>query len=452
MSDITISYKGSSIATMDATGTKTLLTSGKYCEDDITLAYTKPSGGGDSDPVLKDVVFVDYDGTVVYNYTKDEFLALDAMPSNPTHSGLIAQGWNATLQEAQTYVQANDTLCIGQNYTTSDGETKVYITVTDYTINFDYQIRIVTSVKNGVTIYWGDGTSVVTSGNAGATSIETHKYSVTGDYIISIKCTEGSYSLGSQNANSGTFINNNNVQTRSTALTIKKIYIGNGVTQVNRSVFRGAKNIEEISIPTTLVTFGENATSSTSFHECFSLKCVVFPKNSTLYSQAGTTAISDLKNAKFISFAPSMSIGDLAFSSGSNHFYKLRMFTVSSISSYSNTLLYADSRIEKIAIPGTYSTLNNSTCREIFLTKKFIVNSSVTTIADYALANSIFEELVMLPTTPPTIANTRGMPVFISGFTKIIVPYSADHSVLTAYQNDTSWSAYASYMEEAPAS
>lgn len=46
MSDITISYKGNSIATMDATGTKTLLTEGKYCEDDITIDYTQPSGGG----------------------------------------------------------------------------------------------------------------------------------------------------------------------------------------------------------------------------------------------------------------------------------------------------------------------------------------------------------------------------------------------------------------------
>lgn len=46
MSDITISYKGNSIATMDASGTKTLLTEGKYCEDDIEVAYVKPSGGG----------------------------------------------------------------------------------------------------------------------------------------------------------------------------------------------------------------------------------------------------------------------------------------------------------------------------------------------------------------------------------------------------------------------
>ena len=44
MSDITVTYKGSTIATMDATGSKTLTTAGKYCEDDISIAYTKPSG------------------------------------------------------------------------------------------------------------------------------------------------------------------------------------------------------------------------------------------------------------------------------------------------------------------------------------------------------------------------------------------------------------------------
>ena len=43
MSDITIGYKGSTIGTLDATGTKTLLTSGKYCEDDIDIAYVKPT-------------------------------------------------------------------------------------------------------------------------------------------------------------------------------------------------------------------------------------------------------------------------------------------------------------------------------------------------------------------------------------------------------------------------
>lgn len=44
MSDVTIKYKGQSIATMDASGTKTLQTQGKYCEGDIEVVYDKPAG------------------------------------------------------------------------------------------------------------------------------------------------------------------------------------------------------------------------------------------------------------------------------------------------------------------------------------------------------------------------------------------------------------------------
>ncbi len=47
MSEVAINYKGSSIATMDASGTKTLLTSGKYCEADIAIVYTRPASGID---------------------------------------------------------------------------------------------------------------------------------------------------------------------------------------------------------------------------------------------------------------------------------------------------------------------------------------------------------------------------------------------------------------------
>lgn len=44
MSEVSINYKGSSIATMDSSGTKTLLTDGKYCEDDIEVVYARTSG------------------------------------------------------------------------------------------------------------------------------------------------------------------------------------------------------------------------------------------------------------------------------------------------------------------------------------------------------------------------------------------------------------------------
>ena len=43
MAEVEISYKGSNIATMNASGTKTLLTEGKYLEDNVTVEYTRPA-------------------------------------------------------------------------------------------------------------------------------------------------------------------------------------------------------------------------------------------------------------------------------------------------------------------------------------------------------------------------------------------------------------------------
>lgn len=43
MADVEISYKGAQIASMSASGVKTLLTGDSFCEDDIVVSYTKPS-------------------------------------------------------------------------------------------------------------------------------------------------------------------------------------------------------------------------------------------------------------------------------------------------------------------------------------------------------------------------------------------------------------------------
>ena len=46
MADVEVSYKGSTIGSLSASGILTMETEGKYCEDDITLTYTSPGGGG----------------------------------------------------------------------------------------------------------------------------------------------------------------------------------------------------------------------------------------------------------------------------------------------------------------------------------------------------------------------------------------------------------------------
>ena len=46
MADLTIKFKGQPIVELSESGTKTLATGGKYCEDDINVEYAKPAGGG----------------------------------------------------------------------------------------------------------------------------------------------------------------------------------------------------------------------------------------------------------------------------------------------------------------------------------------------------------------------------------------------------------------------
>lgn len=49
MADITVSYKGATIAEVSASGTTTLETAGKYCEDDISIAYVQPNPSSATD-------------------------------------------------------------------------------------------------------------------------------------------------------------------------------------------------------------------------------------------------------------------------------------------------------------------------------------------------------------------------------------------------------------------
>ena len=49
MADLTIKFKGNPIVELSESGTKTLKTAGKYCEDDISVEYAKPAGGGGSE-------------------------------------------------------------------------------------------------------------------------------------------------------------------------------------------------------------------------------------------------------------------------------------------------------------------------------------------------------------------------------------------------------------------
>lgn len=107
MAEVEISYKGGTIATMNASGTKTLLTEGKYLEDDVTVEYTRPSA-----PSGTKNISITANGTTTEDVTNYASAQITANVPNTYSAGdegkvvdngaLVAQG-SDTVTQNDTY-------------------------------------------------------------------------------------------------------------------------------------------------------------------------------------------------------------------------------------------------------------------------------------------------------------------------------------------------------------
>ena len=85
MADLTIKYKGNPIVELSESGTKTLKTAGKYCEDDISVEYAKPAGGGGNfaETIVTDVI---ENHIVVSSWSPDCIVEDTTQPPPPKYS------------------------------------------------------------------------------------------------------------------------------------------------------------------------------------------------------------------------------------------------------------------------------------------------------------------------------------------------------------------------------
>ena len=234
---------------------------------------TGTGGGGGPTPVPeKDVNFIDYDGTILYSYTAQEAAALSAMPANPSHTGLTAQGWNYTLAQMKTQVTALGACDIGQMYTTSDGKTRLYIEIPAGTTGagLTFYVRYTQTVSKGVTVDWGDGNSETFTGTSAAN--RSHTYTAPGNYVITLNVTSGTVSfVGSSSyaiyGASGNYYN----RTR-----IKKAEFGSNVTSIGNYAFDCCYTLESVTIPSGVTSIGDYA-----FDSCYILESVTIPSGVT---------------------------------------------------------------------------------------------------------------------------------------------------------------------------
>lgn len=410
--------------------------------------YTAPTGKAYS-PVnvqteipyksFKDVICIDYDGTAVGNYTAQEFLALESLPENPTHDGLVAQGWNWTLAEAKAFVQKTGFVCIGQNYKTDDDCTRIYLTIDDYTLGLENVIQIQV-VSGTLTFDWGDGSQTETTSGTGYKAL-THTYANKGNYVIKIKRSEnGQYKLGKDASNAtlfGGFLN-----TRS-ASAVTKVEIGDGCIALNRNCFGSVVNLEYVTIPRSVVTYGDGINGGNfSSNLKYGIKAVILPPSVQLN---GGASFGGVQMISLHNFSTSSSI------TSNNQLFRgsINVYMIAGILTGSGTAPISpqnDYNLRYFGIGGEYTVVYGYATPSAMFCEKVYIPSSVTEIKDYAFSDFQESDIYLHPTTVPTLVNTRAF----NNVGKMYVPYSADHSILEAYKTASNWSTYASIMEEMP--
>lgn len=500
--DVVVSYKDTEVTTLSNSGTITLATSGTYCEDDIEIVYTKPGGSGGSVIIVdtpdshggtireitatdsfnlqgaktvtptavqqtitpdtgydgfasvivgaagredlvepKDVDFIDYDGRLIYSYTAQEFLALSELPSNPTNQGLVAQGWNWTLTDAKDFVSEYGALVIGQSYTTDNGRTRIYMHFPAMPTNYTFTVKLwlTSTVAGSPTIYWGDGTSSVWSGQANANASMTHNYTGPSSPVIEIEVTNGVISaLGREGAGNSIVGPDGR-----TSRCVQKIEIGDDVTAFAKNTFRSMYELKSVSVPNTLTTIIDYDESMFTQNI---MKGFVFPKNFNTTRYRAMFPTHTLVN--YVSIPKEMRNFHMA--TYPINLRKLTMYSMEPSSGVKCTVtLYDVGSVTHFVIPGTYTNIVTDTLRASSV-KKLWIPASVTSISATAFAyNTLLEEVHVRAIAPPTLGSTNSFRDLPSTCI-IYVPYSSNHSILSAYQSATNWSTFSAQMQEEP--
>ena len=241
------------------------------------------------------VSLIDGMGGTIAHYTKDEFLALDALPAVPPRDRLVGQGWNWDLDDAKAYVRDYGMLIIGAQYTTASGKTEITVELQEGRLSPCIGLGVNGTVK----IDWGDGSDEEElTGTSTATTVfsRIHNYTEPGTYVIAIDVPEGAEAAingATAAAATGDYIGSFLLaKTQAAATTdadaaenqvylssIKTINVGNGMSIAN-GAFRRCARLSAITIPADVTRIGTYA-----FNNASSLPAITIP--------SGVTSIED---------------------------------------------------------------------------------------------------------------------------------------------------------------
>ena len=375
---------------------------------------------------ISQVRFLDYDGTVVETYTAKEFATLTELPANPTHEGLTSQGWNWSLADAKTYVADNGVLDIGQMYVTSDGKTRLYISLPEGRTSPILQLYL--NANSELDIDWGDSSthSTFTSTTANYKS-ERHEYSSSGDYVIAITVVSGGFVLQSSSASDVSLIlSNGNDSSSSPDLAynnaIKKIEIGNGVTSIGDKAFQSCYLLSSITIPNSVTNIGQSA-----FRSCYALSSITIPNSVTNIGQSAFNGCYSLSSITIPNSVTSIESG--AF----NGCYALSSITipdsVRSIADYAFKGCYS---LSSITIPDSVTSIGNNAFQSCYALSSVIIPDGVPSIGNNAFSGCYALSSVIIPNSVTNIGQSAFQSCY--ALSSITIPNSVTSIGNNAFQ------------------
>ena len=151
-----------------------------------TAIANLPSGGTTVEK--NDVTYFDYDGTILYSYTKAQFLQLSAHPESPTYDDLTFEKWNWDLSDAKTYVTKWGKLNIGAQCYTTDDKDHIYIKTPKNNSTLTLFLHAAGTTSSDK-VDWGDGSPEEDITNNGAYTTNNHTYATAGEYVIKVTNT-----------------------------------------------------------------------------------------------------------------------------------------------------------------------------------------------------------------------------------------------------------------------
>ena len=451
--------------------------------------------------IRKQINFIDYDGTLLHSYTKNEWANATALPVNPSHDGLTAQGWNWTKAQIDAQLTAipNGDVWVGQMYITQSGDTEIDVVFADKA----RLSPILTIAVNGtVTVDWGDNTTANTVTGTSLTTRQDvpHTYASVGSYTIIIHVVSGSFTFYGSASYTLLRKNNTGSENRVYANCVHALRLGSGVTSIRANAFYTCHSLASVTIPSGVTSIGNYA-----FYECNPLKSVTIPSGVTSIGDfefydcdclasvsipSGVTSIGNYAFSGCYSLTsvtiPSgvTSIGNSAFHScycltsmtipsgvtsiGEYEFYychSLASLTIpSSVTSIGNYAFSSCDYLKSVTIPSGVTSIGDYAFYDCDCLASVSIPSGVTSIGNYAFAESRCFTSLTIPssvtsignyafsgcygiaeyhikrTTPPTLGTTAFNNIVSD--CKIYVPTAS----LNNYKTATNWSTYASYM------